>query len=111
MLDAAIKTPVLDAFYTIRQQRPDEPVFIMVDQHGNDQDTLTYAELDEKSDQLAALLYNAGHRRGERAIQLYRASSDFVVALLACLKLGLASVPLALPRTRTEADIDLFVKV
>ena len=54
----------------------------------------TYAELDERSDRLAAGLIEAGLVRGDRVATLTAASPEHVVVFFACAKAGLILMPL-----------------
>jgi fatty-acyl-CoA synthase len=57
-------------------------------------ETTTYAELDARSERLAAGLRAAGLRRGERVATLTANRVEHVEVLFACAKAGLALVPL-----------------
>lgn len=70
-------------------------------------DLLTYAELDERSDELAGALVAAGARTGEvTGVQLPR-GIDQIVAMMAVLKAGGAylPLPLELPAARLEYQL------
>jgi len=54
----------------------------------------TYAELDERSEQLAAGLLKTGLARGDRVATLTPASAEHVVVFFACAKAGLVLLPL-----------------
>lgn len=54
----------------------------------------TYAEIDERSDRLAAGLLDAGLVRGDRVATLTAASPEHVVVFFACAKAGLILMPL-----------------
>jgi fatty-acyl-CoA synthase len=54
----------------------------------------TYAELDERSERLAAGLVEAGLSRGDRVATLTGASAEHVVVFFACAKAGLILMPL-----------------
>jgi fatty-acyl-CoA synthase len=56
---------------------------------------VVYAELDERSDRLAASLLAAGLRRGDRVATLTGNSPEHVEAFFACAKTGLVLVPLS----------------
>lgn len=57
-------------------------------------DSLTYFELDSLSDQLAAKLWQKGVRHGDHVAVFMRRSTEFLVSILACMKLGAAYVPM-----------------
>ena len=54
----------------------------------------TYAELDERSERVAAGLLAAGLKRGDRVATLTATSTDHVVVFFACAKAGLILLPL-----------------
>ncbi|KOX03182.1 amino acid adenylation domain-containing protein [Micromonospora profundi] len=77
-----------------------------------DQETLTYRELDERSDRVAAGLRAAGLRPGSYVAVCLERSPELLVALLAVLKAGAAYVPLdpSHPRDRlTRMIVDAQV--
>jgi fatty-acyl-CoA synthase len=55
----------------------------------------TYAELDERSERLAAVLLSAGFERGDRLATLTGNSVEHVVACFACAKAGITLLPLS----------------
>ncbi|MET0417806.1 MAG: amino acid adenylation domain-containing protein, partial [Actinoplanes sp.] len=65
-------------------------------------ETLTYRELDDRSDRVAAALHAAGQGPGSRVAVCLERSPDLLVALLGVLKTGAAYVPLdpSYPRDR-----------
>jgi fatty-acyl-CoA synthase len=68
----------------------------------------TYAELDERSERLAAGLLSSGLRRGDLVATLTENSGEHVVVFFACAKAGLALVPfswrLAAPELAYQLD-------
>ena len=68
----------------------------------------TYAELDERSDRLAAGLLDAGLSLGDRVATLTAASAEHVVVFFACAKAGLILMPLntrlAAPELRYQLE-------
>ncbi len=68
----------------------------------------TYAELDERSDRLAAGLLEAGLAPGDRVATLTAASPEHVVVFFACAKAGLILMPLntrlAAPELRYQLE-------
>jgi long-chain acyl-CoA synthetase len=69
------------------RERPDRPAFVLGDR------TLTYAELDEQSDRLAAFLVADGVRPGDRVAVFLPNSLEFALAFSAVLKAGAVHVP------------------
>jgi len=69
---------------------------------------LTFAELDERSDRLAAGLLDAGLVHGDRVATLTAASAEHVVVFFACAKAGLILMPLntrlAAPELRYQLE-------
>lgn len=68
---------------------------------------LTYAQLDLRSDRVAASLLELGVKRGERVATILPPCPEYVIALLAADKLGAITVPLDV-RFRT-ADLRRFL--
>ena len=68
----------------------------------------TYAELNERSDRLAAGLLDAGLAHGDRVATLTAASAEHVVVFFACAKAGLILMPLntrlAAPELRFQLE-------
>ncbi|MFF8100831.1 amino acid adenylation domain-containing protein [Streptomyces sp. NPDC014986] len=71
---------------------PDNTAVIAFD--GDDRRTLTYRELDARSNRLARLLISRGVRRGDLVALAMPRSVDLPVALLATLKAGAAYLPI-----------------
>ncbi|MFD5200510.1 amino acid adenylation domain-containing protein [Streptomyces sp. NPDC058375] len=67
--------------------------------------SLSFAELDARSDRIAALLARAGAVTGDRVAVLLPRSTDSIAALLAVLKAGAVHVPVddSLPQGRIDA--------
>ncbi|MEA5510003.1 fatty acyl-AMP ligase [Crocosphaera sp. UHCC 0190] len=65
--------------------------------------SLTYEELDRKSRELGAILYELG-LQGERALLMYSPGLDFIVAFFACLYAGVVAVPVYPPRRNQSLD-------
>ncbi len=57
-----------------------------------DEQQLTYAELNQRAQQIAAVLQDAGCA-GERAMLLYQPGLDYVCGFLGCLMAGVTAVP------------------
>lgn len=84
------------------REMPDKVALIFQpDYSGKNNVFLTYRELDELSDRLAAALYDLGVRKGDRVFLLMINSPQFLIAELAVFKLGavvVAANPLYSPR-------------
>lgn len=63
---------------------------------------VTYAEVERRSDELAAALGRAGYGLGDRVATLSGNSAEHVVLFFACAKAGLALVPLSWRLTAAE---------
>jgi fatty-acyl-CoA synthase len=75
----------------IRDRARTTPARVAVDCRGVE---TTYAELDERSERLAAGLVAAGLERGDRVATLTATSTEHVVVFFACAKAGLVLQPL-----------------
>ncbi len=75
----------------------------------SDDAVVTFAELHERTDRLAAALLDLGLRPGDRAIFQMATTVETVTALLACYKAGIVPV-CAVPQYR-EVEIDQLVQL
>ena len=89
----------------IRDRARTTPARVAIDCRGVE---ITYAELDERSDRLAAGLLDGGLAPGDRVATLTAASPEHVVVFFACAKAGLILMPLntrlAAPELRYQLD-------
>ena len=89
----------------IRDRARTMPARVAIDCRGVE---TTYAELDERSDRLAAGLLEAGVSPGDRVATLTAASPEHVVVFFACAKAGLILMPLntrlAAPELRYQLE-------
>ncbi len=71
---------------------------------------LSYRELERRSSRLAAALVDAGVARGDRVALLLPRSTEFVLAVLACVRIGAAFAPidLASPDQRIARMLDVL---
>ncbi len=81
---------------------PDKAAIVM------DDATISYKELEQRSNQLASMLIAAGVRHGDRLCMLLPKSIDAILCMLASLKVGGVYVPvdLASPANRSQKIID-----
>ena len=86
--DAPRGASMHEAFASQAKRRPDAPALI------SSRETLTYRELDERTNQLARHLIKLGVATGRYVVLCLPRSIDLVVAALATLKAGGAYVPL-----------------
>jgi amino acid adenylation domain-containing protein len=93
--------PVLDLFQMQVQKNPNKPA--VSDKTQN----LTYADLDQKSNQLANYLIEKEITSGKRVAIYFNRSVDLIISILATLKAGCAYVPIAVnnPRNRVTSKI------
>jgi fatty-acyl-CoA synthase len=76
----------------IRDRARTTPQRVAIDFGGRE---VTYGELDDRSERLAAKLLDSGLERGDRVATLTGNSPEHVEALFACAKAGLVLVPLS----------------
>ncbi|MEO6809431.1 MAG: amino acid adenylation domain-containing protein, partial [Isosphaeraceae bacterium] len=85
----------------LRQRARDQPdrlaFTFLADGDGNDEVRLTYGELDQRAQSLAARL-QGWSLAGERALLLYPPGLEFLTAFFGCLYAGVVAVPAHLPR-------------
>jgi amino acid adenylation domain-containing protein len=81
---------------------PDKAAIVM------DEASISYKELEQRSNQLASMLIAAGVRDGDRLCMLLPKSIDAILCMLASLKVGGVYVPvdLASPANRSQKIID-----
>ncbi|MGN7979669.1 AMP-binding protein [Burkholderia sp. 22313] len=94
---AWVDSTVGDALRATAQRFPDRPAFI------SDERTITFRELDEKTERLAAALLDLGLETGDRAILQIGTNVESVIVLVACFKAGIVPV-CSLPQHR-EVEI------
>ncbi len=92
-----------DALRRTARALPDRPAFI------SDERTVTFRELDEETDRLAAALLALGLLPGDRAMFQLGTSVETVVALVACYKAGVVPV-CAVPQYR-EIEIGQLARM
>ena len=86
---------LLDILQMRSERQSDQQIYTFL--RGEEQESLTYGELDRLARALAA---NLGEicRCGERALLLYPPGLEYIVALYACMYAGLIAVPAYVPR-------------
>lgn len=97
--------PALSIPERIAQQAEHQPDAIALTFDGQH---LTYAQLNQRAQALAAALHQGGAQRGDLIGLMLERSFELVIALMAVLKAGAAYVPLdlSLPDTRLRAMLD-----
>jgi acyl-CoA synthetase (AMP-forming)/AMP-acid ligase II len=83
--------------------QPDRLVYTFLVDGESEEATLTHAELDRRARALAARLQELG-AQGERALLVYPAGLDYVIAFFGCLYAGVIAVPAYPPRPRRPMD-------
>src|SRR5262245_6769185 len=81
----------LDWFDVIAEGN-DSPALWIVEQDGSEQ-RLSFAQLAERSNQVATWLRGAGVQRGDRVIIMLGNQTELWETLLACMKLGAVIIP------------------
>ena len=90
---------------------PEKQALSWLDDHGEVVTSLTYAEIERQSSQLAAHLSSkgCGLAEGDRVLLVYPPSLQFIVAFLGCLKAGLVAVPTFPPDpSKLNKDVQMF---
>ena len=85
------------------ETHPHQNAYTFLRDDGNDEAALTHAQLDSQARNLASLLQTIASP-GDRALLLYPAGLEFIVAFFGCLYAGVIAVPLPLPRTKRAHD-------
>src|SRR6185503_16074147 len=81
----------------------DATAFVFVPERGGAHQFLTYAQLRRRANSVAAQLLER-MTKGDRAVMLFPAGLDFVVAFFGCLAAGVIAVPLMVPRRNSARD-------
>src|SRR5688572_16235615 len=97
MIDAAPLTSVTNALALRAGKTPDRTAYIFLADGEEEQNRLTYAELDARARAIAAALRPVCGP-GERALLLYPPGIDFIAAFFGCLYAGVIAVPAYPPR-------------
>ena len=88
--------------YRAREQ-PNDRAYVFLSERGGEEAVLTFAELERRAGMVAARLA-AQLREGDRALLVFPAGLDFVVAFFGCLKAGVIAVPMMVPRRASTHD-------
>ena len=84
-------------------EQPNDLAYIFLPDRGGERLSLTFAELHARAVTLAAKLAEQANR-GDRAVLLFSAGLDFIVAFFACLLAGVIAVPMMVPRRTSSRD-------
>ena len=91
---------ILDKLSSKSDAFPDKIAFAFIRKGKKKTDSISFRELDQKSDRAARYLSNRGFKDGLVTLVLARPSTEFVVLMYAMLKTG--AVPLLLPSIKTR---------
>jgi acyl-CoA synthetase (AMP-forming)/AMP-acid ligase II len=84
-------------------QQPDERAYVSLSDRGDEEQTLTFAELHKRVAAFAAKI-SERTQCGERALLLFPPGLEFIVAFLGCLAAGVIAVPVMVPRRSSSRD-------
>lgn len=82
---------------------PDKTAYIFLKDGDDDEERITYRELDQAARRIAHHLTGSGSR-GERALMLFPPGLEFVKALFGCFYAGIIAVPAYPPRKNRSLD-------
>jgi acyl-CoA synthetase (AMP-forming)/AMP-acid ligase II len=83
--------------------QPSDRAFVFLSERGGEDTVLTFAELERRAAMVAARLA-ARLREGDRALLMFPAGLDFIVAFFGCLVAGVIAVPMMVPRRASTHD-------
>ena len=93
-------------------QQPQKLAMAFLSNKGEMEHKLTYAQLEQRTNDLASFLLNStGLKPGERAVLVYPPSLEFIVAFLACLKAGITAVPVFPPNPLRRDSLVMFAGI
>ncbi len=84
------------------QQNPDAPALV------SENETITYAQMNERANRLARLLTDKGAKKGDRIALCLHRGPQMVISLLAVMKAGCAYVPI--PPTYPKDRMDFVIE-
>ena len=93
---------VIDQFKKQVQENPESIALHFEDE------TMTYLKLNRLSDQLGNHLLSQGVKQGDRLVFHFERSPEYIVAVLAALKIGVAFVPV--PSNQSQQRIDFIIR-
>ena len=97
-------TTLVDLLYQRALQQPENRVYTFLIDGEVEGAHLTYGELDRRARAIAAVLQQRVER-GSRAMLVYPADLEFIVAFFGCLYAGVIAVPTYPPQTRTKRSL------
>lgn len=84
-------------------KQPDKTAYVFLAERGGEEASLTFSELDQRVS-IAAGQIARQTQPGDRALLLFHAGLDFVMAFLGCLRAGVIAVPMMVPRRASSRD-------
>lgn len=85
------------------ETQPDERAYLFLSDRGEEEAALTFRELHEAAQALAARLTGIA-RPGDRALLVFPPGVEFMIAFFGCLIAGVIAVPMMLPRRQSARD-------
>ncbi len=101
--DDTFKYTLPEILQTRAQNTPDSTAFIFLKDGEDDEERITYYELDRAAREIASALM-ALNMKGERALMLYPGGIDFIKALFGCFYAGIIAVPAYPPRKNRSLE-------
>ncbi len=95
---------IVDVLAHRAADQPDARAYVFLSERGEEDTVLTFADLEGRARTAAARLIEQGAGVGDRALLVYPAGLDFVVAFFGCLLAGVLAVPIMLPRRASARD-------
>src|SRR5258708_18029745 len=90
-------TSLIDLLRHRAREQPHDSAYVFLSDRGDEEARLTFCDLHQRAHAFAASLLDRA-KPGDRALLLFPAGLDFVVAFLACIVAGVIPVPVMLPR-------------
>lgn len=102
---------LVDLLHDLTTQHPDQVAYTFLENGDQENDTLTYRQLDEKARAIAAYLQTQ-LSPGDRALLVYPQGLEAIAALFGCLYAGVVAIPAPAPETsrlkRTLPRLEAF---
>src|SRR6202023_1338574 len=96
-------TSMVDLLRWRAAEQPDDRAYVFLSEKGTEEAELTFAELYRRAGLVAAHLARR-LRKGDRALLMFPAGLDFIVAFFGCLLAGVIAVPIMPPRRTSTRD-------
>ncbi len=100
---------LVDLLHHRAAEQPDDRAYVYLSDRGSEQAVLTFSELDRRALAVAARLATR-LRSGDRALLVFPAGLDFIVALFGCLIAGIIAVPMMVPRRASSQDSSAAIR-